>query len=218
MNSKLILIAGGTASGKTTISERVVKALGDNVVTLPQDIYYRADWDELSLEERLSQNFDHPDAFDWHLIKEDIEALTNGKTVTRPEYIYHEARHNKDKLVTFEPKDVIIFEGLFGLFYKEVRDMASIKIYVDAEDDVRILRRLKRDSYMYDGSMEIYGTTLSSMIQKFSSNWLEIIKPMHDLYIEPTKRYAEIIIPNNSEGVNTKAISIMEASIKDMLK
>lgn len=218
MNSKLILIAGGTASGKTTISERIAKTLGDNVVTLPQDIYYKAEWDKLPLEERLSQNFDHPEAFDWDLIKEDIEALTSGKTVTRPSYIYHEAKHDENISVTFAPKDVIIFEGLFGLFYDEVRRMATIKIYVDAEDDVRILRRLKRDSYMYDGSMEIYGTTLNSMIGKFSENWLNTIKPMHDLYIEPTKRHAEIIIPNNEEGVNTKAISILESSIKDMLK
>lgn len=219
MSSKIVLIAGGTASGKTTIAKAIAKAFKNEVVTIQQDLYYRKDWDKLSLEQRLKNNFDHPDAFDWDLIEKDIKDLQEGKVVERPKYIYSEARHSKTKVVKMHPKPVIIFEGLYALFYKDIRNMSSVKLFVDAEDDIRILRRLKRDTYIYEETVNGKEIEPINAITKFSKNWVSVIREMHINHIFPTKKYADLIIPNNNDnGINDNALILLEASVKDMLK
>lgn len=203
-NVTIIGIAGGSGSGKTTVTNEIMKNLeGYSVALLAQDYYYK-DQSHLTFDERLKTNYDHPFAFDNELLIENLESLKNGESVEVPTYDYTEHTRS-DKTVYFEPKDVIIVEGIFALENKALRDMMDVKIYVDTDADIRILRRLIRDT-------KERGRTMDSVINQY----LNVVRPMHIQFIEPTKRYADIIIPEG--GSNKVAIDIMTTKIQTLVK
>ncbi|WP_210139409.1 uridine kinase [Staphylococcus sp. GDY8P120P] len=199
----IIGIAGGSGSGKTSVTNEIMKNLeGHSVALLAQDYYYK-DQSHLSFEERLETNYDHPFAFDNDLLIENLNDLRNGKQIEVPTYDY--TNHTRsDKTIAFKPKDVIIVEGIFALENKMLRDLMDVKIYVDTDADLRILRRLLRDT-------EERGRTMDSVINQY----LNVVRPMHNQFIEPTKRYADIIIPEG--GSNKVAIDIMTTKIQTLV-
>ncbi|GAA5458758.1 uridine kinase [Staphylococcus aureus] len=194
----IIGIAGGSGSGKTTVTNEIMKNLeGHSVALLAQDYYYK-DQKHLTFDERLETNYDHPFAFDNDLLIENLKDLKNGKAVEVPTYDY--ASHTRsDITIDFKPKDVIIVEGIFALENKVLRDMMDVKIYVDTDADLRILRRLTRDT-------KERGRSMDSVINQY----LSVVRPMHDQFIEPTKKYADIIIPEG--GSNKVARSFGDLS------
>ncbi|HCZ0973130.1 TPA: uridine kinase [Staphylococcus aureus] len=199
----IIGIAGGSGSGKTTVTNEIMKNLeGHSVALLAQDYYYK-DQKHLTFDERLETNYDHPFAFDNDLLIENLKDLKNGKAVEVPTYDY--ASHTRsDITIDFKPKDVIIVEGIFALENKVLRDMMDVKIYVDTDADLRILRRLTRDT-------KERGRSMDSVINQY----LSVVRPMHDQFIEPTKKYADIIIPEG--GSNKVAIDIMTTKIQSLV-
>lgn len=204
-NKKPIVIGvtGGSGSGKTSVSRKIVESLpGLSILLLEQDSYYK-NQDHLTFEERLKTNYDHPFAFDGDLLVEDLKKLINFEEIHKPVYDY--VNHTRSQEVVVQsPKDVIILEGLFVLEDSRLRDLMDIKIYVDTDDDLRIIRRIKRD-------IEERGRTLDSVIKQY----LEVVKPMHHQFIEPTKRMADIIIP---EGVsNQVALDLIMTKIESIL-
>lgn len=204
MNSTTIIgIAGGSGSGKTSVTNEIMKNLeGHSVALLAQDYYYK-DQSHLTFDERLETNYDHPFAFDNDLLIENLNDLRSGKQIEVPTYDY--SNHTRsDKTIAFEPKDVIIVEGIFALENKTLRDLMDVKIYVDTDADLRILRRLLRDT-------EERGRTMDSVINQY----LNVVRPMHNQFIEPTKRYADIIIPEG--GSNKVAIDIMTTKIQTLV-
>lgn len=204
MKPILITIAGGTASGKTTVVEEINTYFNTSDVTvICQDNYYKAQ-DELTLEERKKINYDHPNSFDMDLLYEHLADLCSGKSVLSP--IYDFVEHNRKKLVFNEinPTKVIILEGILALYDKRIRDISDILIYVESDPDIRFIRRLKRDINERGRDME------NVIIQ-----YLSTVKPMYDEYIAPTKRFADIIIPNDTK--HDVAIEILSAKIKDIL-
>lgn len=203
-STTIIGIAGGSGSGKTSVTSKILKNLeGYSVALIEQDYYYK-DQDHLSFEERLKTNYDHPLAFDNDLLIQNLNDLRNGKTVKVPTYDYTNHTRSK-KTITFEPKDVIIVEGIFALENETLRDLMDVKIYVDTDADLRILRRLVRD-------IEQRGRTMESVIDQY----LTVVRPMHNQFIEPTKRYADIIIPEG--GSNEVAIDIMTTKIQSLIQ
>lgn len=200
----LIGISGGTGSGKSTITKEIFKAITEEKVTmLEQDSYYK-DQSELSFEDRVKTNYDHPDAFDNELMLSQLQDLLNGKSIEKP--IYDFENHNRKKeTVHVEPKDIIILEGILILFEEEIRNILDIKIFVDTDSDVRVIRRILRD-------IKERGRTLDSVILQYMST----VRPAHLQFIEPTKRYADIIIPEG--GYNKVAIDIILAKIKEIIK
>ena len=202
-NITIIGIAGGTGSGKTTVVKKIVEALPPHyVAVVPLDSYYN-DTSHMTDEERHAINFDHPDAFDWKLLIKQINALRNGEAIEQPTYSYLVCTRLPET-VRVEPKEVIIVEGIMSLYDKELRDLMDLKIFVDAEPDERLLRVITRD-------MVERGHPLEMLIDKYRN----ILKPMHDEFIEPTKQYADIIIPNG--GNNQKAIEILKLYIEKIL-
>ena len=200
----IIGIAGGTGSGKTTVVNKIVEALPDNsVAIIPQDSYYN-DQSNLPLEVRKQTNFDHPNAFDWKLFEEQISALREGSSIEQPTYSYI-ACTRQPETVHVEPTDVIIIEGIMTFYDKELRDLMDLKIFVDAGADERLLRVITRD-------MAERGHPLDMLINKYRN----VLKPMHDEFIEPTKQYADIIIPNG--GHNEQAVKMMQQFIQGRLK
>lgn len=200
----IIGIAGGTGSGKTTVVKKIVEALpGDKIALIPQDSYYN-DTTELTMEERRRINFDHPDAFDWDLLTHQIEELRNGRAVEQPTYSYIESNRQAET-VHVEPCEVIIIEGIMALFKKELRDLMDLKLFVDADPDERLIRVIQRDTVER-------GRTTQMVIDRY----LDVLKPMHEEFIEPTKRYADLIIPQG--GNNSKAIEIMRTYIIHRLR
>lgn len=200
----IIGIAGGTGSGKTTVVRKIVESLPENsVAVIPQDSYYN-DQSELPLEVRKKTNFDHPDAFEWPLLAHQIEELRAGRAIEQPTYSYLTCTR-LEETVHVEPKDVIIVEGIMTLYDKELRDLMDLKIFVDAGADERLLRVITRD-------MAERGHPLEMLVTKYR----EVLKPMHDEFIEPTKQYADIIIPNG--GNNRKAIQMMRMYIYAALR
>ena len=199
----IIGIAGGSGSGKTSVTNEIMKNLeGHSVALLAQDYYYK-DQSHLSFEERLETNYDHPFAFDNDLLIDNLNDLRNGKQIEVPTYDY--TNHTiSEETIAFKPKDVIIVEGIFALENKTLRDLMDVKIYVDTDADLRILRRLLRDT-------EERGRTMDSVI----SQYLNVVRPMHNQFIEPTKRYADIIIPEG--GSNKVAIDIMTTKIQTLV-
>lgn len=199
----LIGITGGTGSGKTTIANEIFSKFDKSCITMiEQDSYYK-DQSHLSKEERTKTNYDHPDAFDTDLLVSHLKKLISGETVEKP--IYDFAAHNRKKeTVMLEPREIIIVEGILILDSKEIRDLLDIKIYVDTDADVRIIRRLVRD-------LNERGRTVDSVIDQY----LNVVRPMHMQFIEPTKRYADIIIPEG--GRDIVAIDIITANIKQIL-
>ncbi|MCU7557184.1 uridine kinase [Macrococcus capreoli] len=203
-STTIIGIAGGSGSGKTSVTSKILKNLeGYSVALIEQDYYYK-DQAHLSFDERLKTNYDHPLAFDNDLLIQNLIDLRNGETVKVPTYDY--TKHTRsEKTITFEPKDVIIVEGIFALENETLRDLMDVKIYVDTDADLRILRRLVRD-------IEQRGRTMESVIDQY----LTVVRPMHNQFIEPTKRYADIIIPEG--GSNAVAIDIMTTKIQSLIR
>lgn len=200
----IIGIAGGTGSGKTTVVKKIVEKLGkDEVVLLPLDSYYK-DLSDIPLEKRFNMNFDHPNAFDWELLREHIALLKEGKCIEQPTYSYLEC-NRLPETIHIEPKDVIIFEGIMSLYDKEIRDMMDLKIFVDADPDVRLIRNVERD-------VVSRGRTYQNVMERY----VRILKPMHEQFIEPTKRYADLIVPQG--GKNKMAIKILTMFIEKHLK
>lgn len=200
----IIGIAGGTGSGKTTVVRKIMEALQDeNVAVIPQDSYYN-DNSLISMEDRRKINYDHPSAFDWDLLRKQIQQLRDGKAIEQPTYDYITS-NRKEETVHVEPCEVIIIEGIMALYKKEMRDLMDLKIFVDADTDVRLIRNIQRDTVER-------GRTAQMVIDRY----LEVLKPMHEEFIEPTKRYADLIIPQG--GSNKKAIDIMRTYIIHRLR
>lgn len=202
MKPILIGIAGGTGSGKSTFTNRIKDAFGDRVSILYHDNYYKAH-DEMPFEERKKLNYDHPDAFDTELLIEHIKALKSGQSIICPTYDY--SQHNRAKnTVTIEPRKVILIEGILTLCDSRLRDLMDIKIFVDADADERILRRVLRDT-------KERGRDIENIIDQY----LTTVKPMHYLYVEPTKSYADLVV---NSGLNNVAFEVMKTKIEDLLK
>ena len=200
----LIGITGGTGSGKSTIAREIYKQFDETCIAmLEQDSYYK-DQSDLSFEERIKTNYDHPDAFDTSLLVEHLNLLLEGQVIQKP--IYNFEIHNRvEATVSVQPKEIIIVEGILVLQEKILRDMLDIKIYVDTDADVRFIRRLVRD-------INERGRTTDSVI----SQYLNVVKPMHEQFTEPTKRHADIIIPEG--GHNKVAVDIITANISQILQ
>ena len=199
----IIGIAGGTGSGKTTVVRRISKALPPHcAAVIPLDSYYN-DTTELTPEERQAINFDHPDAFDWKLLTEHIRMLKEGKAVEQPTYSYIESNRQKET-VHVEPKPVVIIEGIMALHYKKLRDMMDLKIFVDTDDDVRLIRNIRRD-------VVERGRTVDMVLDRYE----KVLKPMHEQFIEPTKQYADLIIPWG--GDNKTGIHILKTYIQGIV-
>ena len=188
-------IAGGTGSGKTTVVRKIVQALPPHyVAVVPLDSYYN-DTTDLTDEERKAINFDHPDAFDWKLLVKQINMLRRGEAIEQPTYSYILSNRLKET-VHVEPKPVIIIEGIMTLFNKKLRDIMDLKLFVDTDSDERLIRNIQRD-------VVERGRTVDMVINRY----LDVLKPMHEQFIEPTKKYADLIIPQGGE--NLKGISIL---------
>ena len=200
----LIGITGGTGSGKSSIADAIYSSFSNECIAMiQQDMYYK-DQSHLSMEERVKTNYDHPKAFDNDLLIKHLQDLMNGVPIEKP--IYDFSIHNRSKeTVRIEPKDIIIVEGILVLEDERLRDLLDIKVYVDTDADIRILRRLVRD-------INERGRTVDSVINQY----LEVVRPMHLQFTEPTKRYADIIVPDG--GQNKVAIDILVTKIKDILK
>jgi uridine kinase len=191
----IIGIAGGTGSGKTTVVKKICEALPpDSVAVVPLDSYYN-DTSDLTVEERKAINFDHPDAFDWKLLVKQISSLRFGEAVEQPTYSYL-LNNRLPETIHVEPKPVIIIEGIMTLLNKKLREMMDLKIYVDCDSDERLIRNIQRDTIDR-------GRTVSMVVDRY----LKVLKPMHEQFIEPTKRFADLIIPQGGE--NAKGICIL---------
>ena len=199
----IIGIAGGTGSGKTTVVKKIVENLPEgSVAVIPQDSYYN-NQSHLPLEVRKKTNFDHPNAFDWALLSQQINELREGHSIEQPTYSFFTCTRLPET-IHIEPKEVIIVEGIMALYDKSLRDLMDIKIFVDAESDERLLRIITRD-------IVERGHPLEMQIEKY----LHVLKPMHEEFIEPCKRYADLIIPQG--GHNEKAIEILKLYIEKIL-
>ena len=201
----VIGIAGGSGSGKTTVVKAIIDQLHNKrVVVIPQDSYYK-DSSDLSDEEKRNTNFDHPDAIDWDLLCGQLSELKQGKTIQQPVYSYISCSRSKTETVTVEPADVIIIEGILIFTCKQLREQMDIKIFVDADDDDRLMRVMARD-------ISERGKDVHWVIERYSRT----VKPMYLQFIEPSKRYADIIIPQG--GHNKVAIDVITATIEKSLK
>ncbi len=200
----VIGIAGGSGSGKTTVVKAIVNQLQGRVVVIPQDSYYK-DSSHVPVEERKNINFDHPDAIDWKLMCQQIRELKGGRTIEQPVYSYITCTRSTTETVTVEPAEVIIVEGILIFSCKELRDQMNIKIFVDADSDDRLMRIIVRD-------MEERGRTIEMAID----HYCDTVKPMHLQFIEPSKRYADIIVPEG--GHNKVAIDIITNTVEKALK
>ena len=199
----VIGIAGGTGSGKTTLMKNIIERFGDVVTVLSHDNYYRRH-DELTYEERCKINYDEPAALETDLMAYHLDLLRKGETIKCP--VYDFAQHNRsDETITVVPKSVIIVEGILIFENKELRDLMDIKIFVDTDADVRLCRRIKRD-------VNKRGRTLESVLTQYQ----ETVKPMHEKYVEPSKRFADIVVPEG--GKNLGALDMIMGRIARHLK
>lgn len=202
-NIYVIGIAGGSASGKTTIVNNLYDFFKNDIELLSHDCYYKAH-NDMPLEQRSKLNYDHPTAFDTDLFISDLKKLKNNEAVQRPVYSYSDHNRTTDT-VTVYPKKVILVEGILILENKELRDLMDTKIYVDADADERLMRRLLRDT-------KERGRTIDSVIEQYTST----VKPMHEQFVEPSKKYADIIIPRGGE--NLTALNILKEHLTIQLK
>lgn len=200
----VIGIAGGSGSGKTTVVKAIKDRLKEDVVVIPQDAYYK-DSSNLSDEQKRNQNFDHPDAIDWDLLCRQLADLKDGKTVHQPVYSYISCSRSKTETVTVNPADVIIIEGILIFTCKKLRDQMDIKLFVDADDDDRLMRVMSRD-------IRERGKNVEWVIERYSKT----VKPMYLQFIEPSKRYADIIIPQG--GHNKVAINMIMNTVEKALR
>ena len=200
----IIGIAGGTGSGKTTVVKKIVEALPPHYVSVvPLDSYYN-DTTEMTEEERRAINFDHPDAFDWKLLIKQINELREGHAIEQPTYSYLIC-NRLPETIHVEPKPVIIVEGIMTLINKKLRDMMDIRIFVDCDSDERLIRNIERDTVER-------GRDVQTVLDRYR----KVLKPMHDQFIEPTKRYAHIIIPEG--GDNVKGINMVCKYIESIVE
>lgn len=194
----IIGIAGGTGSGKTTVARSVIEQLGtDKVTFISQDNYYK-DQTHLTMDDRLKTNYDHPFAFDNELLMEHLTLLTSGQTAYAPVYDFKLHTRSASETLELKPNRIVIVEGLFVLYDEKLRDMLHIKVFVDTDSDVRLLRRVLRD-------IEERGRSIHSIHQQY----LATVKPMHEAFIEPSKKYADLIIPeggHNEVGIQMLTI------------
>ena len=205
MHTTIIGIAGGTASGKTTVASKIIEATKNlgSVASIKMDDYYKR-LDHLTYDERTKVNYDHPNAFDIDLLVEHLKDLKMGKSILKPTYDF--ALHNRTSVTEeIKPSNVIIVEGIMTFVSDELRNLFDIKIFVECDDDIRFIRRLNRDV------ME-RGRTIESVINQY----LTTVRPMHNAFVEGTKRYADIIIPSTNN--NDIAIDVIVTKIKDLLK
>ena len=205
MNDKVCIvgIAGGTASGKTTIVRMIKEKFGDDIVVINHDSYYKAH-NDLSYEDRTRLNYDHPESFDTDLLIEDVKKLKNNIAIDVPVYDY--TIHNRAaETVHVIPKKVIIVEGILILENKELRELMDIKVFVETDADERLMRRIRRD-------MVERARSIDSILKQYT----ETVKPMHEQFVEPSKKYADIIIPRGGE--NLTGISILQEHLKLMMQ
>ncbi|MGO2696388.1 uridine kinase [Bavariicoccus seileri] len=199
----VIGVTGGSGSGKTSVSRAILNHFTElSVLLLEQDYYYK-DQSDVPFSERLKTNYDHPLAFDTDLMIDHLEKLIHFVPVDKPVYDY-KYHTRSDKVVHLECRDVIIVEGILILENQTLRDLMDIKVYVDTDSDVRIIRRIKRD-------IEDRGRTLDSVITQY----LSVVKPMHEQFVEPTKKYADVIVPEG--GQNQVAIDLLITKIESIL-
>ena len=199
----IIGIAGGTSSGKTTLVNNIASEFGENICLLSHDFYYKAH-DEMPFEERCKLNYDHPNSYETELLIEHLQQLRQGNVIYHPVYSFSDHNRTKDMVETL-PSRVIIVEGILIFAEEELRNMFDIKLFVDTDADVRILRRILRD-------VKERGRSLESIITQY----LTTVKPMHDQFVEPSKKYADIIMPEGSHNkvamdlITTKIAAILE--------
>ncbi len=199
----IIGIAGGTGSGKTTVVKKIIESLPVNqVAVIPQDSYYR-DSSHLPLEERQKLNFDEPAAFEWELLYDQLKQLKENKAIEQPIYSYLTCTR-MDETINVQPCEVVIVEGILVLTDKKLREMMDIKVFVDADADERLIRVINRDCVER-------GRTVQMVIDRYE----DVLKPMHNQHIEPTKRYADLIVPQG--GTNQVAIDILTNFISGKL-
>lgn len=203
MKVTIIGVAGGTGSGKSTLVKRLQEAFkDDDVATLCHDYYYKAH-PELTYEERTKLNYDHPQAFDTDMLVEHVRALKNNVPIEHPVYSFVE--HNRtDEKVLVKPSQVIIIDGILIFEHKELRDLMDIKVFVDTDADIRLARRILRD--VCDR-----GRTMQSVISQYTTT----VKPMHEEFVEPSKKYADVIIPEG--GFNSVAVSMLIQNIRSII-
>lgn len=196
-------VAGGAGSGKTTVTRRVIETVGpQGVAVLNQDNYYR-DQSDIPFEQRLRTNYDHPAAFDWTLLSEHIDALMRGQSVDTP--LYDFTIHTRsDRAERLSSAPVIVLAGFFALYDQEIREKMNLKVFVDADPDVRFIRRLERDT-------RERGRSLESVVEQY----LNYVRPMHLSFVEPTKRYADVIIQHG--GLNEPALDMLATRIQATL-
>jgi uridine kinase len=200
----VIGVAGGSGSGKTSVTKAIYESFKGHSITMLQQDYYYKDQSDLPFEERLKTNYDHPLAFDNDLLIEHIEKLLRYESIEKPVYDY--SLHTRSKeIIEVEPKDVIILEGILVLEDERLRNLMDMKLFVDTDADIRILRRMSRD-------IKERGRTLDSVIEQYTN----VVRPMHNQFIEPTKRYADVIIPEG--GQNHVAIDLMVTKIQTILE
>ena len=195
-------VAGGSASGKTTIVNKIREYFGSDIVVISHDSYYKAH-NDMPFSERCKLNYDHPESFETTKMAEDVRQLMAGNSIEMPIYDY--TIHNRsDETVLIEPRKVIIVEGILILENKELRDLMDVKVYVDTDADERLMRRIKRD-------MQERARSIDSILEQYS----ETVKPMHEEFVEPSKKYADVIIP--SAGENQAGINMLQEYLKRRL-
>lgn len=199
----IIGIAGGSGSGKTTVVKAITEQLKENVVVIPQDAYYK-DLSHFTAQQKRDHNFDHPDSIDFDLLCQQLKELKEGKTIEQPVYSYITCGRSKEETVTVKPADVIIVEGILIFTCKALLEQMDIKLFVDADDDDRLMRVMSRD-------IVERGKTVDWVIERYTRT----VKPMYLQFIEPSKRYADIIIPQG--GHNKVAIDVISATIEKSL-
>lgn len=199
----IIAVAGGSASGKSTVVEKIIARFEkDNVTVIKHDDYYK-DQSDMVMEERVKVNYDHPFSLDNDLMFKQILQLVEGHSITKP--IYDFENHNRSKITeTVKPTEILILEGILILEDSRIRELCDIKLFVEADDDLRFIRRLTRD-------METRGRTMKSVINQY----LNTVKPMHFAFVKPTKRYADIIIPNDKD--HNVAVDLISTKIKSII-
>ncbi len=199
----IIGVAGGSGSGKTTVVRRIIERIGDdNILLIQHDSYYR-DLSHLTIEERSLQNFDHPEALETELMIDHIKALLDGQSIEIPHYDF--ANHTRSEQTTrVSPRRVILIDGILIFYEKALRSMMDIRLFVDTDHDVRLLRRIKRD-------LVKRGRSLESVLHQYE----HFVRPMHFEFVEPSKRYADMIIPHGGE--NAVALDMVDAVIKERL-
>ena len=202
--SKVLLLGGGSASGKTYVVSEVLKRLPKEKVTfISLDDYYK-DFSVLPMEERVKINFDHPKAFDWPLLKSQIKDLKDGKAIDKPiyDFVTHGRKTESERV---EPKELIIIEGIMALVNKDLRDMGDLKVFINASREKRLVRRIERD-------MRERGRTYDSIIEQYFST----VQPMFEEIIAPSQYYADLII--NNEGLSTNSIDVLVSVLRNMLE